>query len=247
MGQRRLVRLVNVDLTDLPASVIVAGATLLAAIIAGMTVGVSTWTNIRSASRLARDAARREFHLNAVKPYLESINRHIGLYHELIAALPTAVVWLEKIPGLTPSELEAAKPELDAFMQRWRAMSPTLTEHMEMLSSNTGLLAFVVSDRKVMDTFVEWLEKYRSFWEVFVSGGITATPTTLETLAAPTTLKTLEARVPEALSAAIKLRLAIEEFIFGRRGWLRRGAYYAWSQSRAAWRKWKGTRLSDSN
>jgi hypothetical protein len=236
----------NVDLTNLPASLIMAGATLLAASIAGVTVWLSTWMNTRSASRLARDAARREFKINAIKPYLDSIDRHIALYHDFIAALPPAVALLERIPTLTHQELIAAKPDFDASMQQWRTMAATLTQHKDMLSNNTGLLAFVVSDRKVMDKFVKWLEEARLFWEVVVPGGITATPETLETLATPEKLKTLEGHVSEALSAAIKLRLTIEEFMFGRRGWLCRGTYYAWSRSCAAWRKWKRKRLSAS-
>jgi hypothetical protein len=43
--------------------------------------------------------------------------------------------------------------------------------------------------------------------------------------------------VSQASDAAVKLRMAIEESIFGNRSWLRRGSYYVWSKARTALRK----------
>jgi hypothetical protein len=223
----------NVDLTHLPPSTIAATATLLAAIIAGMTVCLSTWINTRSASRVARDAARREFRLSAIKPYLDSLDGRIALYREIIEKVTVTAAALKKIPTLTRLELEVAKPELDALAQQWPPIAERLALYRDILSSNTGLLAFVASDRRVVDAFYEWLEPNRLFLELLVSGGITGTPETL---------RALEAHVSKALSTASALRLSIEGFLFGRRSWLSRLAYYLWSRSRALWREWKQER-----
>jgi len=215
-------------------------ATCFAAILAVVGALVVAVVNSRSARRVARETAKREFRLRVVLPYLNFLDRRISLYDDMARVGPGLSSALEKLVALLTSERERAMQE----PQTERRLEPPrdLQQSMQLLNeiqtklgelrtafSDTGFFAFVLSDEKVLYKTRHWLDTDSAFWEVVLaSGGITA---------APEQLRKIKERASEAFKRAVELRIAIEEFIFGNRGWLRRGSYLMWAKSRAAWKK----------
>lgn len=220
--------------------VLAVAATCFTAILAVVGALFVSFVNSRSARRLAREAAKREFQLNVVKPHLDSLDQRILLYDELINVGPALASALDKLvtmltarnrstqddpqqplgPLQVPSDLERAQ-------QRLSQVQLMLGEARTVF--RTGLFSFILSDHRISYKTHEWLSADGAFWDAaIIAGGITA---------APEQLSTLRQRASKALSAAVELRIAIEDHIFGNRGWLRRGIYFIWAKSRTAWRK----------
>jgi hypothetical protein len=233
-----------IDVSKLNASQIVGllavAATCFAAILAVVGALVVAVVNSRSARRVARETAQREFRLNGVRPYLDFLDRRISLYDDMARVGPDLSSALQKLVALLTSEHERAMQE----PQTERRLEPPrdLQESMQLLNEiqtklgelrtifrDTGLFAFILSDQKVLYKTHQWLDTDRAFLEVVVaSGGITT---------APEQLRKIKECASAAFKRAVELRMAIEEFIFGNRGWLRRGSYLMWAKSRAAWEK----------
>jgi len=180
-----------------------------------------------------------------VKPYLDFLDRRISLYDDLIAVGPSLASALDKlVPSLTSVRERAIQEpqdtqgrleppqDLQKSLQLLNEIRPQLGQ-LRIVFRDTGLFAFILSDQRVLYKTHNWLDKDRAFFEVVVaSGGITA---------APEQLRKLKECASEAFKRAVELRMAIEEFIFGNRGWMRRGSYFMWAKSRAAWRKLMST------
>jgi hypothetical protein len=213
------------DLSRWSAGEIAAVATCLAAAVAAVAsfivATVSTW----SARRLAREAARREFRLTVARPYLEYVDRLIIVHGEFLEAAPDIAASLSRESTLSDSEKEAAlklKARLDEMVA---TLSESKTFH-----KSAGLMSLVLSDQRVVDLFHAWLVKHSAVVRLVVTDKFS---TSLEDRSK------MERAASEAFSAAVKFRMAIEESIFGNRGWLRRGSYYVWSKARTAIRKVK--------
>src|SRR5882672_6285662 len=91
----------RIDLSELNAGQIVAllavAATCFTAVLAVVGSLIVSVVNSRSARRLARETARREFQINGVKPYLDLLDRRISLYDDLTTVGPELVSALHKL------------------------------------------------------------------------------------------------------------------------------------------------------
>jgi hypothetical protein len=225
----RLPRLL-VDLTRLPVGVLAAAATLVAAIVAGCTVTLATWINVRAARKLAHETARRDFRLTIMRPCFDYLDRRIVQYREAIEMGPAVVAGIEKAIPLAPDE--RAK-EVTALGQRVQEFATRLAQS-KGINQSPALLAVVVSNRRVVDAFSEWLTKDRAFFEALVAaGGVTAVPEALTEL---------RQRASDAFKMAVTFRIIAEDALFGRYSWLRRLSDLVISKSRRALCKLKVNR-----
>jgi hypothetical protein len=206
---------------------IAAGATCLAAIVAGVASFVVAVVNIWSARRIARETARREFRLSGVREYLDFLDQRIVFYHEMRNAGPRLAEKLAAVPEpFLTSGLDVAirglamSQGLDEIASRVGAAQPFYLK--------PGVVAAALSDQKVQDALFKAIAKDRAFQETFVASGGVANATENQ--------RRLGECASQAFFAVVKSRLAIEEFVFGHRGWLRRGCYFMWSLLRKALR-----------
>jgi hypothetical protein len=223
-----------IDLSRWSPGVITAAATCLAATVAAVTGFVVAAINSWSARKLAREAAQREFRLNAIRPYLEFFDQRIALHYELLEANPGLATSLVKAKTLSSSERdEKAVKEFEAALLRLTELIQKL-EKLQSIYHNAGIFALVLADQKVLDSFLLFVKSGSDFMNLIVKwGGFSSAPEDLELL---------NKRNVEALKAAIKLRIAIESHIFRSRGFLRRGSYFMWSKTVSTLKKWRSPR-----
>jgi hypothetical protein len=212
------------EISQWSAGEIAALAAAVAALASFVVAAVNTW----SARRLAMETARREFRLAGAREYLEFVDRLIAVHRAFLDAGPGMVASLTKAADLlTAGDHEKGTQEMQALLLRLSNMASNLAALRDTHKS-TGLFAFFLSDRRVRDKYHEWLTSHGEVVRAFVAAG---GPTV-----APEHLRKLEESASVAFTAAVRLRMAIEEFIFGNRGWLRRGCYYLWSSARTTLR-----------
>jgi hypothetical protein len=217
-----------IDLSRWSAVEIAAAATCLAATVAAVGSFVVAAVNAWSARRLARETARREFRLTVARPYLEFVDRLIGLHREVLFLPSATVASLRKAASLlSSSDQDKGKEEIRAASLRLDEMISRLSE-MQEVHRSTGLFAFVLSDQRVLDAYMDWLDKHQAVLEVFVAGKFNASPEQL---------RKVDQAASKAFNGAVKLRITVEGFIFGNHGWLSRGCYFIWSKARRAVRK----------
>jgi hypothetical protein len=218
-------------------------ATSFAAIVAVIGTLFVAIVNSRSARRIARDTARREFRLSAVRPYLVFLDRRIAQYGEIRAVGPSLAAALGNVATLGDKAAEGDKPtpQLQEAVRRLEEVKSALNRIKSGLSeskavyNDAGLFAFIVSDQRVFDRVQEWLKKDRAVLDVIVASGVIT--------AVPEALQRLGECASETFKEGVKLRIAVEEFMFENRGWLRRGSYFIWSRSRARLKKLMSNRV----
>jgi len=189
----------RIDLSELNAGQIVAllavAATCFTAVLAVVGSLIVSVVNSRSARRLARETARREFQINGVKPYLDLLDRRISLYDDLTTVGPELVSALHKLiesltlrqrimretpdasqePVKLPHELEKAQRVLQEIQLK--------AEELKTVFRSTGLYAFILSDQRVLYRTHTWLRAETAFLEIVTAaGGITAAPEQLTKL-----------------------------------------------------------------
>ncbi len=218
-----------IDLSRWNAVEIGAGATCLAALVAAVASFVVAAVNGRSARILSRETAAREFRLSGVRLYLEFVDQRIALYRELAELGPRFNAAVERVsspqlPEERAKAYEALKPihsRLDEILAEINIRRPFYSQPL--------LVTFAFSDRRMLDYAKEWSEEERLLLEVSTALGVVS--------GATDNLKKLEECASDAFVAAVRSRMALEDFVFGNRGWLRRGAYWARSMARDTWKK----------
>jgi hypothetical protein len=222
----------SVNLNYLTASqiaLVAIAASVFAAIVGAVTAFVVATVNAHAAAKLVRESARRTYELATINPFLDTLEQHIAHYQELIDEGPRLSASLRKADVLVGStqvpELQSAIKEFEANGQRLNDLVSKMRASRAVYK-RIGWFAFVVSDRRVIDRLTEWVNANHAFTEAFRAGGFTGDPEKLQHMSK---------RASEAHDKAVYLRLAIEDFVFRKRGWLHNGLYSLWSK----WSKWK--------
>jgi hypothetical protein len=207
---------------------IAGAAAILAATVAAVASFVAAAVNAWSARRLARETARREFRLNIATPYLDLLDRFLILHRDLCELGTIIATTASTMRALLASSQHDALRRAQAALQlQTESLSFRLTEFRDA-HRNTGLILLVLSDQNVVDAFLGWTAKNTAVLQALLAGGLTITPEQQQAL---------DSAASDAFKQAVQFRTALEAFIFGDRGLLRRGSYYVWSKARAAMRR----------